>query len=64
MEAILSPWPGVSLLDAPATHGFVAGKFPAGKSAKMWLPVESVTSVGMATVAGLVQSHDVCRELE
>jgi uncharacterized protein YgfB (UPF0149 family) len=64
VEAILSPWPGVSSLDAPATHGFLAGRFLAGKSAKMWMPVESVTSVGMATVTGLAQSHDVCRELE
>jgi hypothetical protein len=48
----------------PATHVFLAGKFLADKSAKMWLPVASVTSVGMATVAGLAQSHHVCRELE
>jgi hypothetical protein len=64
VEAILSPWPGASSLDAPATHVFLAGKFLADKSATMRIPVESVTSVGMATVADLVQSHDVCRELE
>jgi hypothetical protein len=64
VAAILSPWPGASSLDAPAADVFLAGKFLAGKSAKMWLPVASVTSVGMVKTVGLAQSHDVCRELE